>query len=176
VKRGDRLTRALRTWVSSSLHRRKFPQALRYCRQSTTRRARAPFLPSPEGRGLLTEKDNRTTTAFRISDELWAVLQPLLPVSVNPHRFSGGRPRVPDRTCADAIFYVLRTGCQWQATLLSCYHPAGTTATEKPSASAMGSSVMPSQRRLRSVTTSPTSRPRESKSSGAIPALSPCRA
>jgi putative transposase len=22
---------------------------------------------------------------------------------------------VPDRTCADAIFYVLRTGCQWQA-------------------------------------------------------------
>ena len=26
-----------------------------------------------------------------------------------------GRPRVPDRTCADAIFYVLRTGCQWQA-------------------------------------------------------------
>jgi putative transposase len=22
---------------------------------------------------------------------------------------------VPDRTCADAIFYVLRTGCQWHA-------------------------------------------------------------
>jgi len=22
---------------------------------------------------------------------------------------------VPDRACADAIFYVLRTGCQWQA-------------------------------------------------------------
>jgi putative transposase len=59
--------------------------------------------------------NNRTTTAFRISDELWAVLQPLLPVSVTPHRFGGGRPRVPDRTCADAIFYVLRTGCQWQA-------------------------------------------------------------
>jgi putative transposase len=29
--------------------------------------------------------------------------------------FGGGRPRVPDRRCADAIFYVLRTGCQWQA-------------------------------------------------------------
>jgi transposase len=38
-----------------------------------------------------------------------------LPVHVNPHRFGGGRPRVPDRVCADAIFYVLRTGCQWQA-------------------------------------------------------------
>jgi putative transposase len=30
-------------------------------------------------------------------------------------RFGGGRPRVADRQCADAIFYVLRTGCQWQA-------------------------------------------------------------
>lgn len=59
--------------------------------------------------------NNRSTTGFRISDELWAVLQPLLPVHVNTHRFGGGRPRVPDRDCADAIFYVLRTGCQWQA-------------------------------------------------------------
>lgn len=59
--------------------------------------------------------NNRTTTGFRISDELWAVLQPLLPIPLNTHRFGGGRPRVPDRRCADAIFYVLRTGCQWQA-------------------------------------------------------------
>jgi transposase len=59
--------------------------------------------------------NNRTTTGFRISDELWAVLEPLLPEHVNTHRFGGGRPRVPDRRCADAIFYVLRTGCQWDA-------------------------------------------------------------
>lgn len=59
--------------------------------------------------------DNRTTTAFRISDALWAVLEPLLPVRVNTHRWGGGRPRVADRDCADAIFYVLRTGCQWRA-------------------------------------------------------------
>jgi putative transposase len=59
--------------------------------------------------------NNRTTTAFRISDELWAVLEPLLPKRVNTHRFGGGRPRVPDRRCADAIFYVLRTGGQWAA-------------------------------------------------------------
>lgn len=59
--------------------------------------------------------NNRTTTGFRVSDALWTVLQPLLPVHVNTHRFGGGRPRVPDRVCADAIFYVLRTGCQWQA-------------------------------------------------------------
>jgi transposase len=59
--------------------------------------------------------NNQTTTGFRISDDLWAVLQPLLPVHVNTHRFGGGRPRKPDRVCADAIFYVLRTGCQWKA-------------------------------------------------------------
>jgi transposase len=59
--------------------------------------------------------NNKTTTGFRISDKLWAVLQPVLPVHVNPHRFGGGRPRVPDRKCADGIFYVLRTGCQWKA-------------------------------------------------------------
>ena len=38
-----------------------------------------------------------------------------MPVHRNTHRFGGGRPRVPDRRCADAIFYVLRTGCQWAA-------------------------------------------------------------
>nr|WP_028457791.1 IS5 family transposase [Chloroflexus sp. Y-396-1] len=50
-----------------------------------------------------------------MSDDLWAVLEPLLPVRVNTHRCGGGRPRVSDRRCADAIFYVLRTGCQWAA-------------------------------------------------------------
>jgi transposase len=59
--------------------------------------------------------NNQTTTGFRISDKLWGVLQPIVPVHVNTHRFGGGRPRVPDRKCADAIFYVLRTGCQWKA-------------------------------------------------------------
>lgn len=42
-------------------------------------------------------------------------MEPVLPVHVNTHPFGGGRPRVPDRRCADGIFYVLRTGCQWKA-------------------------------------------------------------
>jgi transposase len=36
-------------------------------------------------------------------------------VPINTHRLRGGRPRMPDRICADSIFYVLRTGCHWQA-------------------------------------------------------------
>ena len=58
---------------------------------------------------------NPTTGSFQISDELWEVLAPLIPKRVNTHRFGGGRPQVPDRTCANGIFYVLRTGCQWKA-------------------------------------------------------------
>ena len=60
-------------------------------------------------------KTNPTTAAFEVSDELWAVLEPWIPAHVNTHRLGGGRPRVPDRQCANGIFYVLRTGCQWKA-------------------------------------------------------------
>ena len=31
-------------------------------------------------------------------------MEPLLAPHPNTHRFGGGRPRVPDRVCADAIF------------------------------------------------------------------------
>src|SRR5262245_40577532 len=69
--------------------------------QSSKRRKRSPV--------------NKVTTGFRVSDTLWALLQRLLPTHRNTHRFGGGKPRTPDRRCADAIFYVLRTGCQWAA-------------------------------------------------------------
>ena len=70
---------------------------------------------------------NKVTASYRVADELWGVLQPLVPVHENHHCFGGGRPRVPDRQCADAIFYVLRTGCQWgalDATELCRHSPA----------------------------------------------------
>src|ERR1043166_9772507 len=58
---------------------------------------------------------NKVTSAFRVSDALWTLLQRVRPKHRNTHRFGGGKPRTPDRRCADAIFYVLRTGCQWAA-------------------------------------------------------------
>ena len=77
-------------------------------------KAKEPNPPRPKRAGPAT-KTNPTTGGFQISDELWEVLEPLIPERVNTHRFGGGRPRVPDRTCANGIFYVLRTGCQWKA-------------------------------------------------------------
>ena len=56
-----------------------------------------------------------TGGCFGLTDELWALMEPLLLVHRNPHFLGGGRPRTPDRTCAEAIFFVLRTGCQWNA-------------------------------------------------------------
>jgi len=52
---------------------------------------------------------------YRVCDELWAKIVPLLPPHPNTHRFGGGRPRADDRKCMDGILFVLRTGCQWNA-------------------------------------------------------------
>jgi len=50
---------------------------------------------------------------YRMSDALWARFSTLLP-KYKVHR-SGGRPRRNLRQIADAIFYRLKTGCQWKA-------------------------------------------------------------
>lgn len=67
---------------------------------------------------------------WRIPDVLWEQLKPLLPVRKNTHRFGGGRPRKSDRVCLDAIFYVLRTGCQWKALNATRFCP-GSTAHDR---------------------------------------------
>lgn len=67
---------------------------------------------------------------WRIPDKLWEVMAICLPEHVNTHPFGGGRPRVPDRICADAIFYVLRTGCQWKALDATKFCP-GSTAHDR---------------------------------------------
>lgn len=44
-----------------------------------------------------------------VTDEQWPLIEPHIPV------YPGGRPRTTDpRDVVDAIFYILRTGCQWR--------------------------------------------------------------
>src|SRR4051794_41495530 len=44
-----------------------------------------------------------------VTDEQWALIEPLIPV------YPGGRPRKTDpRDVVDAVLYILRTGCQWR--------------------------------------------------------------
>src|SRR6187551_2700629 len=47
-----------------------------------------------------------------VSDDLWAVVAPLLPPA--PPKPKGGRPRVPDRAALTGIIFVLKTGIQWE--------------------------------------------------------------
>ena len=47
-----------------------------------------------------------------VSDELWAVVAPLLPA--RPPRPKGGRPPVDDRAALTGILFVLRSGIPWE--------------------------------------------------------------
>jgi transposase len=51
---------------------------------------------------------------YRISDEFWERIEPALPrLPKKKHR--SGRPRLSMRVVLEGIFYVLRTGIQWNA-------------------------------------------------------------
>jgi transposase len=47
-----------------------------------------------------------------VTDELWAVVEPLLPEE--PPKPKGGRPRVDDRAALTGILFVLKTGIPWE--------------------------------------------------------------
>jgi putative transposase len=60
------------------------------------------------------EDHEQTRRDWRLPDEWWERIVPLLPPR-KPHPLACHRPRVEDRKAMDAMFFVLRTGCQWNA-------------------------------------------------------------
>lgn len=56
----------------------------------------------------------RKVDYFRLPRPLWRKLKKYLPKKRRPSR-RGGRPRASERAVANAIWYVLWTGCQWKA-------------------------------------------------------------
>jgi putative transposase len=50
-------------------------------------------------------------TIWRVPDELWDIIKPILDKHDPPAKT--GRPRIDQRAALDAIIYVMRTGCQW---------------------------------------------------------------
>jgi putative transposase len=56
----------------------------------------------------------RPAYPYDLSDAQWALIEPLLPPGPQPGQV--GRPRTVDlREVVNAILYVTRTGCQWNA-------------------------------------------------------------
>jgi len=49
---------------------------------------------------------------MELTDEQWAIVEPLLP-KLPPRADGRGRPRLPDREILDGILWVLRTGAPW---------------------------------------------------------------
>jgi transposase len=47
-----------------------------------------------------------------VSDELWEIIEPLLPPE--PPKPQGGRPRVDDRAALSGIIFVLKSGIPWE--------------------------------------------------------------
>jgi len=47
-----------------------------------------------------------------VSDELWEVIEPLLPEE--PPKPNGGRPRLDDRAALTGIIFVLKSGVPWE--------------------------------------------------------------
>ncbi|WP_455568977.1 IS5 family transposase [Streptomyces lincolnensis] len=54
----------------------------------------------------------RQSRPWIVSDELWSLIEPLLP-EPGP-KLAEGRPRVPDRQALCGILFVLHTGIQWE--------------------------------------------------------------
>jgi putative transposase len=57
----------------------------------------------------------RRKSMFLISDELWERIEPLLPIPIDNHPLGRHRRRIDNRAAMNGIFFVLRTGCQWNA-------------------------------------------------------------
>jgi transposase len=54
----------------------------------------------------------RDARPWIVSDELWSLIEPLLPKP--GQKLVAGRPRVPDRQALCGILFVLHTGIQWE--------------------------------------------------------------
>jgi transposase len=57
---------------------------------------------------------NNPNEKWGIPESLWVKVEPLLP-QPKPHPLGCHRPSVSNRSAMDAIFFRLRTGCQWNA-------------------------------------------------------------
>ena len=69
-------------------------------------------------------KTNSPDTIWQTPDALWKLIAPILGPDKPPGTI--GRPATPNRVLFDAMIFVLRSGCQWQAIPRATYAPGST--------------------------------------------------
>lgn len=67
---------------------------------------------------------------WTVSDELWRLVQPLLPEVARPR--PGGRHRHPDRLTLSGILFVLHTGIAWRYLPQELGFGSGVTCWRRP--------------------------------------------
>src|SRR5215475_5267081 len=67
---------------------------------------------------MVQEGSSRKAYPSDLTNEQWAIVEPMIPPA--KQHFRGGRPREVDmREVLNTIFYLNRSGCQWDITLTS---------------------------------------------------------
>src|SRR3954447_9090905 len=70
------------------------------------------------------------TAPWIVSDELWALVEPLLPKPPRRFRYPG-RKRLPDREALCGILFVLHTGIAWRHLPLELGFGSGATCRRR---------------------------------------------
>ena len=64
-----------------------------------------------------------------VSDELWSLVEPLLPEHKPTPK--GGRPRISDRAALTGIIFVLKTAIPWDGIVKKTAHPESTSSDQR---------------------------------------------
>ena len=70
-----------------------------------------------------------STTKRLVSDELWRIVEPLLPL--DPSKPKGGRPRVPNWAVLEGIVFVLKSGIPWRMLRAELGYGSGATCWKR---------------------------------------------
>jgi transposase len=90
----------------------------------------------------------RQSRPWIVSDELWSLIEPLLPAP--PPNQVEGRPRVPDRQALCGILFVLHTGIQWEYLPQELGFGSGMTCWRRLAATlGVRAGAVPAQRKAR---------------------------
>src|SRR5919204_1560787 len=75
--------------------------------------------PTPQQKGYVpmatVSKKSTNVDYFRVPRPLWRFIKRVLPPDPKPPPGQRGRRRIPNRAVLDGLWYLLWTGCQWQA-------------------------------------------------------------